>query len=39
MKLVAEKEDVLKGKNKEIETMKDKVLRTYAEMENVMDRT
>lgn len=39
MKLVAEKEEILKGKNKEIETMKDKVLRTYAEMENVMDRT
>lgn len=39
VKLVAEKEELLKGKNKEIETMKDKVLRTYAEMENVMDRT
>lgn len=39
VKLVAEKEEILKGKNKEIETMKDKVLRTYAEMENVMDRT
>lgn len=39
MKLVAEKEEILKGKVKEIETMKDKVLRTYAEMENVMDRT
>lgn len=39
VKLVAEKEEILKGKNKEIETMKDKVLRTFAEMENVMDRT
>ncbi|KAK1391880.1 GrpE protein-like [Heracleum sosnowskyi] len=39
VKLVAEKEEILKGKTKEIETMKDKVLRTYAEMENVMDRT
>ncbi|WOG99673.1 hypothetical protein DCAR_0519027 [Daucus carota subsp. sativus] len=39
VKLVAEKEEILKAKNKEIETMKDKVLRTYAEMENVMDRT
>lgn len=39
VKLVSEKEEILKGKNKEIENMKDKVLRTYAEMENVMDRT
>lgn len=39
VKLVAEKEDLLKLKHKEIEKMHDKVLRTYAEMENVMDRT
>lgn len=34
-----EKDGLLKLKHKEIEIMKDKVLRTYAEMENVMDRT
>ncbi|XP_010270076.1 PREDICTED: uncharacterized protein LOC104606523 isoform X2 [Nelumbo nucifera] len=39
VKLVAEKEEQLKAKHKEIEKMQDKVLRTYAEMENVMDRT
>ncbi|CAH2077846.1 unnamed protein product [Thlaspi arvense] len=39
MKLVAEKEELLSGKEEEIKQMKDKVLRTYAEMENVMDRT
>lgn len=39
IKLVAEKEELLKLKKKEIEKMQDKVLRTYAEMENVMDRT
>lgn len=39
IKLVAEKEGLLKTKHKEIEEMKDKVLRTYAEMENVMERT
>ncbi|XP_056173145.1 grpE protein homolog 2, mitochondrial-like isoform X2 [Syzygium oleosum] len=38
-KLVAEKEELLKLKHKEIEGMQDKVLRSYAEMENVMDRT
>ncbi|RRT67169.1 hypothetical protein B296_00009085 [Ensete ventricosum] len=38
-KLVAEKEELLKLKHKEIEKMQDKVLRSYAEMENVMDRT
>lgn len=38
-KLVAEKEELLKSKHKEIEKMQDKVLRSYAEMENVMDRT
>ncbi|KAI9115790.1 hypothetical protein K1719_013459 [Acacia pycnantha] len=39
IKLVAEKEKLLKLKHKEMEKMQDKVLRTYAEMENVMDRT
>lgn len=39
VKLVAEKEDLLMVKHKQIEEMKDKVLRSYAEMENVMDRT
>ncbi|KAK4275401.1 hypothetical protein QN277_018490 [Acacia crassicarpa] len=39
IKLVAEKEELLKLKHKEMEKMQDKVLRTYAEMENVMDRT
>lgn len=39
IKLVTEKEELLTLKHKEIEEMKDKVLRTYAEMENVMDRT
>ncbi|XP_059666445.1 grpE protein homolog 2, mitochondrial-like isoform X2 [Cornus florida] len=38
-KLVAEKEELLKIKHKEMEKMQDKVLRSYAEMENVMDRT
>ena len=39
VKLVSEKEEQLKAKHEEIEKMKDKVLRTYADMENVMDRT
>eukprot|EP00262_Sarcandra_glabra_P006719 TRINITY_DN1920_c0_g1_i3.p1 TRINITY_DN1920_c0_g1~~TRINITY_DN1920_c0_g1_i3.p1 ORF type:complete len:327 (+),score=73.93 TRINITY_DN1920_c0_g1_i3:170-1150(+) len=39
VKLVAEKEELLKLKQKEIETMKDKILRSYAEMENVIERT
>ncbi|CAK9163897.1 unnamed protein product [Ilex paraguariensis] len=39
VKLVAEKEELLNVKVKEIEQLKDKVLRTYAEMENVMERT
>lgn len=39
IKLVAEKEELVKLKHKEMETMQDKVLRTYAEMENVMERT
>lgn len=38
-KLVLEKEELLKMKHKEIERMQDKVLRAYADMENVMDRT
>lgn len=39
MKVVAEKEELLKLKHKEIEQMQDKVVRTYAEMENIMART
>ncbi|KAK8579078.1 hypothetical protein V6N13_142311 [Hibiscus sabdariffa] len=39
VKLVEEKEEVLNAKQKEIEEMKDKVVRTLAEMENVMART
>ncbi|BAT80671.1 hypothetical protein VIGAN_03026700 [Vigna angularis var. angularis] len=39
IKLVAEKEELLKLKHKEIEQMQDKVLRTYADMENIMERT
>ncbi|XP_050941634.1 grpE protein homolog 2, mitochondrial-like isoform X2 [Cucumis melo] len=39
VKVVAEKEELLKVKHKEIEQMQDKVIRTYAEMENVMART
>ncbi|CAI9784124.1 unnamed protein product [Fraxinus pennsylvanica] len=39
MKLLAEKEELLKVKQMEHEQMKDKVLRTLAEMENVKDRT
>lgn len=39
VKVVAEKEELLKTKHREIEIMQDKVLRTYAEMENVMERT
>ncbi|XP_061342280.1 grpE protein homolog 2, mitochondrial-like isoform X1 [Gastrolobium bilobum] len=39
IKLVAEREELLKLKHQEIQNMQDKVLRTYAEMENVMDRT
>lgn len=38
VKIVTEKEELLMMKQKEIEQMQDKVLRTYAEMENVMDR-
>ncbi|GLT57527.1 hypothetical protein SLA2020_304930 [Shorea laevis] len=39
VKLDAEKDELLKLKQKEIEEMKDKVVRTLAEMENVMART
>ncbi|OEL15803.1 Protein GrpE [Dichanthelium oligosanthes] len=39
VKLVHEKEGLLKSKDDEIKDMKDKVLRSYAEMENVMART
>jgi molecular chaperone GrpE len=39
IKLVGEKDELLKLKHQEIEKAQDKVLRTYAEMENVMDRT
>ncbi|KAJ7963726.1 GrpE protein-like [Quillaja saponaria] len=38
VKLVVEKEELLKLKQKEMEKMQDKVLRSYAEMENVMNR-
>ncbi|KAK2431733.1 Co-chaperone GrpE family protein [Trifolium repens] len=39
IKRVTEKEELLKLKQKEIEKIQDKFLRTYAEMENVMNRT
>ncbi|CAJ1971442.1 unnamed protein product [Sphenostylis stenocarpa] len=39
IKLVADKEELLKLKHKEIKQMQDKVLRTYADMENLMERT
>ncbi|KAI7739646.1 hypothetical protein M8C21_003128 [Ambrosia artemisiifolia] len=39
IKIMTEKEGLLKTKQEEIEKMKDKVLRTYADMENIMDRT
>ncbi|CAH9105065.1 unnamed protein product [Cuscuta epithymum] len=38
VKLMLEMEEKLKGKQKEVEQMKDKVLRSYADMENTMDR-
>ncbi|XP_059277307.1 grpE protein homolog 2, mitochondrial-like isoform X1 [Lycium ferocissimum] len=38
VKLVAEKEELLKMKEDEFQKMKDKALRSYAEMENVMNR-
>ncbi|XP_057819332.1 grpE protein homolog 2, mitochondrial isoform X2 [Cryptomeria japonica] len=39
IRLVEEKEELLKVKHKEIQSMQEKVLRSYAEVENVMDRT
>lgn len=39
MKLVVEKEELVKLKEEEHEKMKDTVLRTYAEMENAKERT
>ncbi|XP_031257490.1 grpE protein homolog 1, mitochondrial-like [Pistacia vera] len=39
VKLLREREELLKAKHKETEDMKDKVLRTYAEMENIKERT
>ncbi|CAI9787806.1 unnamed protein product [Fraxinus pennsylvanica] len=39
VKLVVEKEELVKLKEEEHEKMKDKILRTYAEMENVKERT
>ncbi|CAK9309591.1 unnamed protein product [Citrullus colocynthis] len=39
VKSLARKEELLKSKHKAIEKMQDKVLRSHAEMENVMDRT
>ncbi|KAK4378269.1 hypothetical protein RND71_000131 [Anisodus tanguticus] len=38
VRLVAEKEELLKMKDDEFQKMKDKALRSYAEMENVMNR-
>ncbi|KAG7538013.1 GrpE nucleotide exchange factor head [Arabidopsis suecica] len=39
VKLVGEKEDLLKVQQEDIKEMKDKFLRTYAEQQNLMDRT
>ncbi|CAN4103980.1 unnamed protein product [Withania somnifera] len=39
VKYVIEKEELLKMTHEELRKMQDKVLRTYAEMENVMERT
>lgn len=39
VKLVFEKDELLTSKDEEIKDMKDKVLRSYAEMENVIART
>ncbi|KAK4484793.1 hypothetical protein RD792_007387 [Penstemon davidsonii] len=39
VKLVAEKEQLLELKQEELEEMKDKVLRTYADTENIKERT
>ncbi|KAH7674199.1 GrpE nucleotide exchange factor protein [Dioscorea alata] len=39
VKLLAKKKELLKVKHEEFEKMQDKVLRSYVEMENVLDRT
>lgn len=39
VKLLLNKDESLKSKDKEVKDMKDKVLRSYAEMENVLART
>ncbi|KAF3503893.1 hypothetical protein F2Q69_00043706 [Brassica cretica] len=39
VKLVVEKEDLVNVQQEEVKEMQDKVLRTYAEMENLMART
>jgi molecular chaperone GrpE len=39
VKLLLEKDELLTSKDEEIKDMKDKVLRSYAEMENVIART
>lgn len=39
VKLVLEKDELLTSKDEEVKDMKDKVLRSYAEMENVIART
>lgn len=39
MQLVCEKEDLLKVQQEDMKDMKDKFLRSYAELQNVMDRT
>ncbi|XP_027769495.1 grpE protein homolog 2, mitochondrial-like isoform X2 [Solanum pennellii] len=39
VKLVAEKEELLQIKDDEFQKMKEKALRSYAEMENLMNRT
>ncbi|CAO2175736.1 unnamed protein product [Urochloa humidicola] len=39
VKLLLEKDESLKSKDQEVKDMKDKVLRSYAEMENVLART
>ena len=39
VKLLLEKDESLKLKDQEVKDMKDKVLRSYAEMENVLART
>ncbi|KAL1209639.1 GrpE-like protein [Cardamine amara subsp. amara] len=39
VKLVSEKEDLLKVQQEDVKEMKDKFLRSYAEMQNLMERT